>query len=118
MSELSALKDKLKKLAPLYDRISYESGEVGKAALASEQSIRHLLYLNKSGELHVDDCERVSLFLKAIARDWQRDNYKNLGHFLIFCIRYIESIKVSIKYFQFYSLCRISWIDLNGSPAI
>lgn len=99
VSELFALKDKLNKLVPLYDRLSYESGEVRKAALASEQSIRHLLYLNKSGELHAEDCERVSLFLKAIAREWQRDNYNNLGHFLIFCIRYIESIKVKTQSF-------------------
>ena len=85
--------DKLKLLTPLFDRLQYECGEVIKAVDASEKTIKQLLYLNKSNQLHTDESERVGLFLNGISKEMQM-NEADLVYYLNFCIRYIESIEV------------------------
>jgi len=91
---LLSLKDKLNQLVPLFDRLNYETGEIKKSADASEQSTRHLLYLNKSSQLHAEESERTGKFLKAISNENQGDK-KEIVCLLNFCIKYIESTEVT-----------------------
>jgi hypothetical protein len=87
------LRDKFKKLIPLFDRLNYECGEVNKSAAASEQTTRHLLYLNKSKRLYAEDSQRAGEFLKAFCNEYQEDK-GGIVHFMHFCIKYIESSEV------------------------
>lgn len=97
-SDLYALKDKFKLLVPLFDRLHYEAREVNKSAAASEQTTRHLLYLNKSKRLFAEESERAGEFFKRISREYEEDKSSgsDIVYFLNFCIKYIESIDVLI----------------------
>ena len=92
---LLSLKDKLNQLVPLFDRLNYETGEIKKSADASEQSTRHLLYLNKSSQLHAEESERTGKFFKGISNENQEDDKKEIVCLLNFCIKYIESTEVN-----------------------
>lgn len=87
---LSVLKDTLKQLVPLFDRLDYERREVIKAAEASDQSIRTLLYMNKSERLYSEDQNRTSEYLKAIHLTGESGDITGT---LNFCVKYLESIE-------------------------
>lgn len=88
------LRDKLKKLIPLLDRLNYEFSQLEKATTASEHSIRHLLYLNKSMRVYAEDGEKVQRILKSF-----NDLYKHEGEreFMEFVVKYIDKCSVTLK---------------------
>ena len=95
-----ALSDKLRQLVPLIDRLNYEFGEVKKASAASSNSIRHLLFLNKSMRVHAQDGEKVSGLLENVAADATEN--EEIITFLNFAIRYIKRCEV-LKHYESFS---------------
>lgn len=91
-----SLRLKLKKLSPLVERLNYELIESMKAVDASNHSIRHLLYLNKSERVYAEDGEKVENFLKDVTKriGIGRDGDNDIKILIEFWIGYITSCEV------------------------
>lgn len=96
------LREKLKNLIPLIDRLNYECIEVKRATKSSIHSIIHLLYLNKSMKMYSEDGDRVKEMLKVIGDLYDKESGIRVLEFLKFSIKYLENCEVSqsIQFFK------------------
>lgn len=94
--DLFDLRDNLKKLIPLFDRLSYERREASIAASNGLHAVKNLLYLSKAREMHAEDFEGVEKFLSGFG-DTERGNcaYRELMILVEFCVKYISDTEVT-----------------------